>query len=535
MSEQTRRDFLKQAGKTLSTWAGLSVFPGALSAQPSAGKQDKPNVLILMCDQLNAGVLGCYGGPVLTPNIDRLARNGVLFTNAICTTPYCCPSRASLVTGLYPHQHGVVINIPYCRGLNEKDVTTEKLLHEAGYATRHAGQWHLEESGHDSTATAVLSYYPDMYRIHVEYKQQFKKMWDEIRCGSPDGYMNYYGLPLPVEVSPAVREARAKLGNRWEKEKNGGVFTELITKMGRLTLPLDHHLDVCVATHSIRQLNSLPKDKPFMATCSFVSPHDPSVVPLPYYEMYAPDRLRLPENYNVNEKRYEKDWSRKIVVDLGEPVLREFLRIYYALIRLVDDQVGRVLKALDETGQADKTIVIFTADHGDMAGGHGMLYKATNSFYDEIMRVPLIIRYPRRLKPHRTELAADNTCIMPTILELTGQPIPGHVAGHSLVPYLTGQFTPAQAPAYAFCERGISITPMGSLKPKDYCIRGQGWKYMRFSDGAEFLYHLARDPGETKNLAGQTTHQSIQTELSDRIDKWLRSTRLPSSDRSCKR
>ena len=125
----------------------------AAGAEPPQGR-GRPNVLLIMCDQLNAGVLGCYGGQVPTPNIDRIAREGVRFDNAVCPTPFCSPTRASIVTGQYPHAHGIVTNVnrrdyPAIRspateeGIKAADVTTEKLLHGAGYSTHHYGKWHL--------------------------------------------------------------------------------------------------------------------------------------------------------------------------------------------------------------------------------------------------------------------------------------------------------------------------------------------------------------------------------------------------------
>lgn len=267
-----------------------------------------------------------------------------------------------------------------------------------------------------------------------------------------------------------------------------------------------------------------------MITCSFVWPHDPNVVPSPYYEMFDPDQIKLPDNWKNPEPRFEKEWSRRIVADLGEPGLREFLRIYYASVKLIDDQVGRVLKELDEQGVTDDTIIVFTADHGDMVGGHGMVWKSTSAFFDEIVRVPLLIRYPARFKPQKSDLAVDLVDLMPTLLDLTGQPIPEQIQGQSLVPFLTGQRDPSAARKYSFSER-IPQNPTGARKVApgtkgSFMIRGQGWKYVRYPN-QEFLYHLAEDPGETRNVINEPACAAKRAELSAELDAWLQRTGWP--------
>lgn len=163
-----------------------------------------------------------------------------------------------------------------------------------------------------------------------------------------------------------------------------------------------------------------------------------------------------------------------------------------------------------------------------MAGGHGMVWKATTAFYDEIVRVPLLIRYPPLFKPQRCGLAADLTDIMPTLLELTGQAIPREAQGQSFVPFLTGCKDPSQARRYSFCERVQEnrehTRRIGADARGSFLVRGQGWKYIRLDDGAEYLYHLAVDPGETVNLAGDPEWQPRKQELIDALDAWLRRT-----------
>ncbi|MGD8240585.1 MAG: sulfatase-like hydrolase/transferase [Armatimonadota bacterium] len=515
MQRETRRDFLRRTGAAA---AGASLIGRRPVGAEGAGPDREPSVLIIMCDQLAASCLSCYGGAVPTPNIDRIAREGVQFDQATCPTPFCSPTRGSIVSGLYPHAHGIVAN---CRpgrqaGITPEDVTTERILHESGYATHHYGKWHLRGE--------PLPYYTDTYDTR-DYVQEMAETFERVRAADPDGFMPWYACALPVEVAPELQRAVDGLGDRWKDQR----FAGFITKMGRLKLPLKDHLDVRIADRTVDRLKALGQER-FMVTCSFIAPHDPNIVPSPYYERFPPDAIQLPANWQNHEPLFEKQWSRRIVADLGQPGLREFLRVYYAMVALIDDQVGRVLEALDATGQADDTVLIFTADHGDMMGGHGMVWKSTSAFYDEVARVPLLIRYPRKLQPGRSDMAACLTGMMPTILELLGKPVPDNVQGRSLAPVLMDAIDEVPYP-YTFSER-VRVHPEGRREvrpgtPGSFMIRGQGWKYVRYSPENEFLYHLAEDPGETENLAGRAGYAAAKADLSAEMDRWLRDTGFP--------
>ncbi len=525
MQRQTRRHFLRQSGTTAATITAMSLGRAARAEDKSEPPQQPPSILLLMCDQLTAGVLGCYGGPVPTPNIDRIAAEGVQFEQATCPTPFCSPTRASIITGRYPHAHGIVVNCkhvpgpwPQQQGIAAGDVTTEARLHAAGYAAHHYGKWHLSGD--------PLAYYPDMFRPGFEYTDEMAETFQRVRAGDRQGWMEWYNWALPVAVAPELRKAVGALGGRWSDKH----YAEFITKMGRLDLPLEENYDVRVADLVIERLRALGQ-APLMITCSLNAPHDPNVVPSPYYEAFSPDDVLLPANRHVRQPRFERQWSRQIVADLGEPGLREFLRVYYAMVKLIDDQIGRILQTLDEQGRADQTVVVFTADHGDMAGGHGMVWKSTDAFYDEIARVPLLIRYPPRFKPQRTQIAAGLVDLMPTLLELAGQPVPEQAQGQSLVPFLTGRRDPSEARPFSFSERvGRNRQGRRRVEPGtrgSFMIRGGGWKYVRYPQGEACLYHLAEDPGEMVNLFGDPGYGPRLKEMAAELDAWLRRTGWP--------
>lgn len=486
------------------------------------------NVLLIESDQLNPAVLGCYGGPVDTPNIDRLARAGTRFTNASCPTPLCSPSRASISTGLYPHTHGITHNCmrnyvatttpPTETGVTRQDDTIGKLLHDAGYDTHHCGKWHLEDDH--------LLYYDDQFTEHREYAQELAETFRTVRQRARERWMDWYGWALPVTVSSELQEAVESTEDPWFDQGS----SEFISKMGCLELDSEDTFDARVADRTIERLENA--DDPWVLTCSFNYPHDPNVVPEPYYGRYDPDVIDLPDSDEC-EDRFEGDVSRRIVAELGESGLREFLRCYYAAVELIDDQVGHVLDALEREGRMEDTAIVFIADHGDMAGEHGMVWKSTDAFYDGIARVPLIIRLPYGDSPSALDVPCDLTDVLPTILGITDVTVPERVQGESLLPYLTGETDPDRETRYGFGEY-VSRDPLKTRRVRDdaegsFMVRGRRWKYVLYSDGEEFLYDRKIDPGETDDRSGDDEAEVREAgdRLRDELVNWLRRTEYP--------
>lgn len=477
------------------------------------GTHGRRNVVFVLVDQLNAAVLGCYGGPVDTPNIDRLANDGTRFTNAICPTPLCSPSRSSIETGRYPHSHGITSNIGTdVAGIGASDDTLGRQFSEAGYETYHYGRWHVGGS--------EGSYYDDTYTFD-EYDAQMADAYDEVRSSGTE-YVDWYGSAFPVERAPEFRELVESLDDEWHEH----VFSDLLSMMGRLTLAPEDTFDAQVADRGVRRIEAADDDRPFLLTCSFNMPHDPNVAPSPYYETYDPDDVDLPETFGTFEDRYTGDWSRRIVDSLGEVGAREFLRIYFAMVDMIDDQVGRLLDALDERGIDDETVVCVTADHGDMAGEHGMVWKSTQSFYDAITRVPLVVYTPDADTGAVLDVPTDHTDLRSTLADAAGLSIPPRAQGESLLPFLRGE-RESSARRFAFCERiesggdGRVVSP---VERSAFMVRGRDWKYVRYhEDGDEYLYDLAADPGETTDCAGDrpdrlATMRSVLTSWLDRTD-----------------
>ncbi|MCL2816037.1 MAG: sulfatase-like hydrolase/transferase, partial [Oscillospiraceae bacterium] len=273
------------------------------------------NILLVMCDQLCASALEIYGGNADVPNIKKLAENGMVFEAAYCQTPVCSPSRASLITGKYPHRHGLVGNVmrldyPVCggpeseEGITNRDITTEGLLHLNGYETIHAGKWHM--SGEDLTC------YGSMYREHQEYGNEMKETFKRTEAESDrEKYMDWYGWKLPVTVSKDYKNCLPLIPPRWNQNP---VLMDFIQKMGRLDIPLEDVYDCRIGSKCENAIKNAKE--PFMLTCSFNMPHDPNAVPSHYYESVDIPRINADASLPCHEE-YLNDLSKDIPMHAG--------------------------------------------------------------------------------------------------------------------------------------------------------------------------------------------------------------------------
>lgn len=499
---------------------------------------ETPNVLLIFPDQLNKKVIGCYGGPVDTPNIDRLAREGARFTEATCPTPYCSPSRMSLVTSRYPHQHGIVQNCGWRqRGMTLEERTYPRVLNEAGYSTHHYGKWHLEPVKKGDT----VPWYPDQFRQFPEYSDLVSDEFKKYTERGPGRYSDWYGLIFPIEVSKDLDKAIRHNGlyEKWSKD----AFAKMAIGMGRLDFGVEDYYDYQVADHAIETIKRCSSSKkPFMINVGFNVPHDPFVVPAPYYDMYPPDKIKLPDNADYLLDRFKKQWARQVVTNMRGPSgeeagLLEFLRIYYGNVKFLDDQVGRILETLEETGEKENTIIVFLSDHGDMAGGHGMAWKETSAFYEEVVSIPLIVNYPKMISSQVNETPANTIDVFPTVFNMLGRDLLPKSEGKSLLPYMAGVKQSTDAYPYTFSER-ISGNPdsQRNVIPGmvgHFMIRGNGFKYMAFSQAPVYLYkeepgevlfHLDNDSGETENLANNPEFSVMKEKMRGELEAWLERT-----------
>src|SRR5581483_1729337 len=424
----------------------LKGIAGALAA-PLASAASRPNVLFIISDQFHYGSYGAAGNPVVkTPNLDRLAREGVQFEHAVCATPFCSPTRASFLTGLYPHKHGITYNVDgNSPGLDPHLPSTEQVLFENGYTCRQFGKWHLGDRG---TLAPYAGEPDEVYR-----EPGRKKGGDVGRNG------------LVVHMTGAVKQANAK----WDGQGAAN------THIGRIDRPPEKTQESRITDQAIAELDRLA-GKPFFLTVSLPAPHAPWEVGEPQYSMYNRSEIPLPANRDFVEPMDRTTAAWRFGQLLGPDGMREYLGVYYGLISMVDWNIGRLLDALQRHGVERDTLVVFTADHGDMHGGHGMYDKTTFSMYEETTRVPLIWRWPGRIAAGKTVRTQAGSCdLSPTILDFLGLKPGGAVHGLSLRPFMDGREDEGRP---IFCERERGRDGFQRL------IRTLEWKYVYASNGA---------------------------------------------------
>ncbi len=456
------------------------------------------NVLFLMTDEHHFRALSLAGCPyVQTPNLDRIGREGAYFTNATCVTPYCSPSRASIITGVYPHTHRILTNVGGPRSeqsplRQNAFANTETVLHGQGYATHHRGKWHLGEVG-DFSCYEQLAYgaIPG-----CDYRQFLAEHLPAARFADHPSPGKYLGRP--VEMIPAVEkgfhEFHALPNNR----------LAYISIIGRSLIPPDW-LPEAQITNQIVELIEMNAKQNFMITASCSPPHDLWVIPEPYYSLV--DRQKIALSGTTDVPPWDRGPSWKLGQIMGREGIREYAAIYFGMVKYIDDSVGRILQKLDELGLADNTLVIFTSDHGDMVGAHGCIGKSIQGFYDDLVRIPLLMRLPGRIPPGTViRQPVSQIDLMPTILDYAGQRVPERIHGRSLRPLLEGKSIPWRD--YAFCQRADAARMLRSARYK-YCYAPKSKMVA--------LYDLQNDPHEDRNLADEPAHADTVRQMHSRL------------------
>ncbi|MCC7341463.1 MAG: sulfatase [Bryobacterales bacterium] len=457
----TRRAFL-------AATAAPIVFP---RNAPAANRR---NVLFISIDDLNDWV-GCLGGhpQTRTPNLDRLASTGVLFSNAHCAAPLCNPSRAALMFGVRPSTSGVYSNDePYRKSpVLENALSIPQTLRGAGYKVMGAGKIY-----HGN--------YPD--------PQSWDDYWPSQQRNQP---------PSPV---PAVRPANGIQGTGnvdWAPLDNGD------EEMG----------DYGVADWTIQQLARKTNDPRFLA-CGIYKPHLPWYVPKKYFDLFPLDSIELPAvNPNdlddippagVKIASSNKDHQRIT----GAHAWKAAVRAYLASIAFADAQVGRVLRALETGPNAGAFDIVLWSDHGWHLGEK--LHWRKFTLWEEATRNVLMMSIPGMTKPGgRCTRAVNLLDIYPTLTELTGAPKPKTVEGDSLVRFLKNPQAPKDTPTLTTFRRG------------NHALRDERWRYIRYADGTEELYDHNNDPNEWVNLAPKPEH----TPVKQRLAKFFPETNAPAS------
>ena len=361
----------------------LLIGPGLV-----LGNENPPNVLLIVTDEHNIRTLGCYRdllspeqaemwGPnsiVETPNLDRIAHDGVICTRAYATSPVCSPCRAAMITGLYPHQAGVSTNNqPLKAGVQ----TLAGLLRKDGYRTSFVGKWHLAGDGKPEWSPAVNG---DFENTKYMFNRGHWKKFEEVGAKPKIAARDKRGQPS-YDVDDAGPKSYA---------------TDFLT---------DRALEI------IHEENP----SPFLLVVSFPDPHGPNTVRAPYDQMYSHLRFLPPRTYAVEDMPSPK-WlggDKKHAIFRGDQMSR-----YFGMVKCLDDNIGRLLQALEDIGKTESTVVMVTSDHGDLCYEHDRLNKGNP--YEGSARVPLLIRYPETLKASVYNEPVGTVDITPTLLGLIG-------------------------------------------------------------------------------------------------------------------
>jgi arylsulfatase A-like enzyme len=412
----------------------------------SVWAQERPNVLFLFADDQRADTIAAYGNAhIRTPNLDALVERGFSFRNAYCMGSWhgavCVPSRAMLMTGR---------NLFRVENDMAGATTLPQLLDDNGYTTFATGKWHNERPA---------------------FRRSFQR-GEAIMFG---GMANHEAVPLV--------------------DFRNGEFTDQRTGEG--------HSSALFADAAVEFLSTYNSDDPFFAYVAFTAPHDPRQPPDDYRAMYYDDLPPLPPNY-LPQHPFNNGWLIGRDENLGawprsESLVRDQLAEYYALITHLDDQIGRILRALDASGRAGSTIVVYAADHGLAVGSHGLLGK--QSIYEHSMRAPLIVAGPG-IAHGESNAFAYLFDLFPTLCDYLGADVPDGVEGKSLRPVITAE------------TGAIRDTIFLAYEDSQRAVREGEWKLIRYPKiNHTQLFNLARDPHEIENLADRPESQ-------ERID-WL--------------
>lgn len=464
--------------------APIAALTGALLATPTlahaprAQERRAPNVLFLAIDDLNDWVGFLKGHPqVKTPNLDRLARRGTVFTNAHCQAPLCNPSRTSVLTGLRPTSTGIYGLSPWFRKVDRLSAleTLPQFFTRNGYTTLACGKLFHDGMPSESEWSGGTFFWG--------YKNTPKKKF--VEDADPNPLMDWGAWP--------------------ERDED--------------------HDDAKVADWAIGKLKAPPSGKPWFLGVGIRSPHVPCYAPQRWLDLYPESRLMFPpmletDRDDIPEFAWYLHWL------LPEPRLswlksagqwKPLVRSYLASVSFMDFEVGRVLDALKQSGQEDNTVIVLWSDHGWHLGEKGITGK--NTLWERSTHVPLVFAGPGIKPGQRCTRPAELLDLAPTLAELAGLSLKPEWEGHSLGPQLRDARAARPWPA------------LTTHNPGNHTVRTEDWRYIRYADGSEELYDEKRDPNEWTNLAGRPQYAAQKAALA----KWLPKNELPLAPGSASR
>lgn len=489
----------------------------------------RPNILLITSDQQHWDTIGLHNSQVKTPNLDRLAQRGCLFDRAYCPNPTCTPTRASIITGQHPSEHGA-----YSLGtkLMEDRTTLGSVLADAGYQTTLVGKAHFQQLRSTEDFPSLESYPVlrdlDFWRKHNERFYGF----DHVELARNHADESHAGQHYAVWMEEnGLTDWKKHFQNRWHEFQFG---PEPIPPQNlSWTLPEAYHTNTWIAERSNALLADYAKEKkPFFLWSSFFDPHPPYLVPEPWDTMYDPAQVEVPviapNEHARNPEHFRKtqeanpdfsDWEEEGGNQMhgchshlqDRESLAKEIAVYYGMISCMDKYIGQILDQLDTLGLTENTLIVFTSDHGHFFGQHGLIAKGP-FHYEDLIKVPLLASWPGHITADRRSSDIQSLVdLAPTFLSATGTPIPASMTGIDQSQAWAGK---SEAPrTHAVVENRHQPT---TIHLKTYVdSRYKLTTYFQQSYGE--LFDLKADPDELNNLWDDSASQSIKGDLMMRL------------------
>jgi len=498
----------------------ILIFSG-IHAFAGNSPKDRPNILFIMTDQQRYDALSIAGNTVLeTPNLDRLARQGAYFRNAYTPCAVCAPARSSILTGCTVENTGMRTNdraYYYDKEAVMTMPTFDEILNENGYHCEYYGKWHSQTS-HTAVyknpkqaaknGKSVFGHGGQRF-VHLDYLDEKEPIRD-LKVG--ELYDTMTKRPYKTDTLDkhhGMTDAELKATNERFPQSD---------MHGELEILKENSLTAFQAKETIEAIERL-KDKTFSITCSFHFPHAPMLPPEPYYSMYPAEDMVPPVSIadDMKNSPYKSANGRLRTPEYSDPEkIKYMISNYYGLVKEIDDWVGKILETLDELGLAENTLVIFTSDHGEMLGAHGLREK--NIFYEESAHIPLMIRFPGKIESNTTVDGYVSTVdLFATIMDYLK--IGEHQSdGKSLRGLVEG--TDTAHGQYVVTEWNYR----GDISPNYMIVKG-GWKlmipYSKSSKVINAMYDLSNDPHEMNNLLGSNPEKELYEERAENLRECL--------------
>jgi N-acetylglucosamine-6-sulfatase len=462
----------------------LAIPSGVISQRATGSASDsRPNIVFILVDDLRWDELGCAGHPYIkTPNIDRIAREGAMFRNAFMTTPLCSPSRASFLTGQYAHTNGITDNV-------DRSAASHKLAHfplllrQSGYETAFIGKWHM---GNDDTPRPGFDRWVSFKGQGTYFNPDINEDGKSVK---PSGYITDLLNSYAVEFIKRRRDkpflvylAHKAIHPEATQNNDGSVNLADSERF----IPAERHRNLYAG-------RKLPR---------------------------RPNAMRAPAGKPALERRI----GELPPLGAGTGTRDEAILDRQRTLMAIEEGVGEIFKSLKETGQLDKTVIVFTSDNGYFYGEHGLSVERRLA-YEEAIRMPLLVRYPRMIKAGtaRDEFAL-NIDLAPTLLSVAGASVPGNMQGRSLAPLLKGERVKWRD---SFLIEYFSDRVFPRIARMGYkAVRNTRWKYIHYLEleGMDELYDLKTDPYEMKNLINQPGAEKALGEMKQEMERLLKGT-----------